>query len=104
MTLEKSTTKIPERAKRIKLLEKRDGIDPRRERPAEAVRASEILFGGELKGIAERLSTKFSAKCRRRKLKNQNWMAREFCSWNFWFSLDYVHPKARREKTSKAAA
>ena len=38
------------------------------------------------------------------KLKKTNSTARAFRWWNFWFTPVCVRPKARREKTSKAAA
>ena len=38
------------------------------------------------------------AKCRRKKLRNQNWMAQEFRSWNFWFTPDLCSSKGQARK------
>ena len=71
-----SSTRKSRRARRAQGAgESRDGLDPRRSATAEAICASEILFGGNLKEFLKVLSMKSSAKCRRRKSRNQNWTA-----------------------------
>ena len=46
----------------------------------------------------EARSTNSSAKCRRRKLRNPNWTARVFRSWNFWFMPAYAQSKGQARK------
>ena len=52
----------------------------------EAEPASKILFGGEIERHSRSISVELLAKCRPRKLKNQNLAARGFRWSNFWFT------------------
>jgi tyrosyl-tRNA synthetase len=71
----------------------------------EAIRASEILFGGELKGISESTFNEIvgevpTKEIEKAKLDGAGIAAGRTC----WFTPVCARPKARREKTSKAAA
>jgi len=64
----------------------------------EAIRASEILFGGELKGIAEGTFNEIVGEVRRRKLKRRNWTAL-VCRWSsFWFTQACARQKASAKR------
>ena len=71
---------------------------------AEAIRASEILFGGNLDGISESTFNDIVGEVPTKEIEKPNSMAQAFRSWNCSFTPACRNQKVRREKISKAVA
>jgi tyrosyl-tRNA synthetase len=96
----------------IATLEKKHAENPgvREAHKALAKAATDLIHGPSATAAATSMvfpkarSTKSSAKFRRRKLKSRSSQALVCRSWNCSSTPACVHPKAKREKTLKAAA